>query len=203
MSTFHESENTAPTGAKRFEHFVLGSQPIKDRYGNPKMPYGEITGTYRPRDRYISYGSGIDDYRTPTLFSHEPTGIYVHSMYFDPSLRIHAPTMVANLHRKYKAPIIPSDDLSKYSHQLVEHAKRLKLPVMDTPVDQHNSVGLFENTMDSVELDAFKEDPTISEIPASTMNYAKQHLRKLRGTTKQKEKIAPAENIPLPGMETF
>ena len=203
MSTFHESENTAPTGAKRFEHFVLGSQPIKDRYGNPKMPYGEITGTYRPRDRYISYGSGIDDYRTPTLFSHEPTGIYVHTMYFDPSLRVHAPTMVANLHRKYKAPIIPSDDLSKYSHQLVEHAKRLKLPVMDTPVDQHNSVGLFENTMDSVELDAFKEDPTISEIPASTMNSAKQHLRKLRGTTKQNKKTPPVENTPLPGMETF
>ena len=203
MSTFHESENTAPTGAKRFEHFVLGSQPIKDRYGNPKMPYGEITGTYRPRDRYISYGSGIDDYHTPTLFSHEPTGIYVHSMYFDPSLRIHAPTMVANLHRKYKAPIIPSDDLSKYSHQLVEHAKRLKLPVMDTPVDQHNSIGLFENTMDSVELDAFKEDPTISEIPASTMNSAKQHLRKLRGKTSQKATPAPVENIPLPGMETF
>ena len=201
MSTFHESEITRGDGTKRFQHFVLGSQSIKAYSGNLERPYGDISGEYRPD--YYSYYHGTDDNNTPTLFSHNPAGIHVDYMVFDPSLRIHAPTMVANLHQKYNAPIVPSDNLSKYSSQLVEHAKKLGLPVVAQPIRKQNGMSLMENTMDSGELDNFRHRSIMHEIPAGTMNSARQHLRNLRGKTSQKETPAPVENTPFPGMEHF
>ena len=124
-------------------------------------------------------------------------------MVFDPSLRIHAPTMVAHLHQKYNAPIVPSDNLSKYSSQLVEHAKKLGLPVVAPPIRLRNGMALMENTMNAGELDDFRQDSTMHEVPAGTMHRAKKHLRELRGKTSQKATPAPVENTPLPGMETF
>ena len=201
MSTFHESEFARGDGTKRFDHFVLGSQSVKAFSGNLERPYGNITGEYRPD--YYSYYHSTDDNGNRTLFSHNPAGIHVDYMVFDPSLRIHAPTMVANLHQKYNAPIVPSNDLSKYSSQLVEHAKKLGLPVTTEPISHHNSMSLMENTMNAGELDDFRQDSTMHEIPAGTMHRAKKHLRELRGKTKQKATPAPVENTPLPGMETF
>ena len=201
MSTFHESEITRGDGTKRFQHFVLGSQSIKAYSGNLERPYGDISGEYRPD--YYSYYHGTDDNNTPTLFSHNPAGIHVDYMVFDPTLRIHAPTMVAHLHQKYNAPIVPSNDLSKYSSQLVEHAKKLGLPVTEEPISHHNSMELMDNTMNAGELDDFRQDSTMHEIPAGTMRRAKKHLRELRGKTSQKEKTAPTENVQLPGMEGF
>lgn len=205
MSTFHESERVHPDGTKRFNHFVLGSQSIKAYSGNLERPYGDISGEYRPD----SYRYQSDDLRRPNyqtqrpLFEHTPAGIHVDYMVFDPSLRIHAPTMVANLHQKYNAPIVPSDNLSKYSSQLVEHAKKLGLPVVAQPIRKQNGMSLMENTMNAGELDDFRQDPTMHEIPAGTMRRAKKHLRELRGKTSQKATPAPVENIPLPGMESF
>ena len=201
MSTFHESEITRGDGTKRFDHFVLGSKPVKTYGGRLERPYGNITGHYQP-DSY-SYYHGTDDNNTPTLFSHNPAGIHVNYMVFDPTLRIHAPTMVAHLHQKYNAPIVPSNDLSKYSSQLVEHAKKLGLPVTEEPISHHNSMELMDNTMNAGELDDFRQDSTMHEIPAGTMRRAKKHLRELRGKTSQKEKTAPTENVQLPGMEGF
>jgi hypothetical protein len=201
MSIFYESEVAGSEGSKRFEHFVLGSRSVKDPSGKLEKPFGSISGVYH-KDHYSPY-HGTDDNGTPTLFGHHPAQINVHYTAFDPSLRIHAPTMAAHIHQKYNAPIIPSDNLSKYSSQLVEHAKKMGMPVVSDPVNTFNGMRLDANNMNAGELDDFKKDPNMHEMPASSMRRARQHLKELRGKTTQKTTPAPVKNVPLPGMETF
>jgi hypothetical protein len=59
---------------------------------------------------------------------------------------------------------------------------------------------LTDHVMNAGELTDFRQDSTMHEIPAGTMRRARNHLKELRGKTKQKATPAPAENVPLPGM---
>lgn len=191
-----------------FQNYLEASHDVHYALRN-NAPESHTDEMRRREETALKRFSSSPSANPQTLFVEHPATTEITGAFFDPSMRVHAPTMASLIHQDFGTPITASHDLSEHSSRFVKKAQDMGLPVEGHPYNPTAEVTndlTFEDMGDNAPLSQRTHISTfipLNKVPDTEVQSARKNLKQMmRG---KKAHMSPqfqsVEHPKLPGIE--